>query len=115
MMDMAGDTSAELACIDALANAALPLWEAPADALARRINVSENVTYLVESSVGRAILRVHRAGYHSDRAIACELAWSKALRTETCVQTPAWRVGRNGDNLAVHVKVVYDCDADSIE
>ena len=96
MADSGGETSTELARIDALAAAALPLWPLPADARARRINVSENVTYLVESSAGRAVLRVHRDGYHSDRAIECELAWSRALRAETDIRTPAWRAGRDG-------------------
>ncbi len=96
MSDTAGETSDDLAEIDRLANAALTLWPLPATARARRINVSENVTYLVESDLGKAILRVHRAGYHTDRAIECELAWSKAIRADTAILTPAWRVGRDG-------------------
>lgn len=96
MTYVAGGTSAELAAIDALAAAALPLWPLPDDARVRRINVSENITYLIESSAGKAILRVHRVGYHTDRAIECELAWSQAMRAETDIQTPAWRLGRNG-------------------
>ena len=75
MTDTVGETTDELAQIDSLANAALTLWPLPGDARAKRINVSENVTYLVQSSAGKAILRIHRVGYHTDRAISCELAW----------------------------------------
>lgn len=101
MNDTAGEISEDLADLDALANAALPLWSLPADARARRINVSENVTYLVESSLGKSILRIHREGYHSDQAIECELAWSKAVRAETAIRTPAWRVGRDGKAIQI--------------
>jgi len=101
MIDTEGKAQADLVRVDALANAALSLWPLPADARAKRINVSENVTYLVRSSAGRAVLRVHRVGYHSDRAIECELAWSEALRTQTAIRTPAWRVGRDGAAIQV--------------
>ena len=39
----------------------------------RPLNVSENATYLVEDpGAGPSILRVHRLGYHTERAIASE-------------------------------------------
>lgn len=101
MNETTGEISDQLAEIDALANASLRLWPLPANARARRINVSENVTYLVESDDGKAILRVHREGYHTDRAIECELAWSKAVRADTAIRTPAWRVGRDGKAIQV--------------
>ncbi len=101
MSDNAGETSDDLAEVDRLANAALTLWPLPASARAQRINVSENVTYLVESDLGKAILRVHRTGYHTDRAIECELAWSRAIRAETSIRTPAWRVGRDGKAIQI--------------
>jgi len=101
MSSTVGDMSDDLAKVDALANAALALWALPPDAEARRINVSENVTYLVESSDGAAILRIHRDGYHTDRAIECELAWSEALRDETDIRTPAWRLGLNGAAIQI--------------
>lgn len=102
-----GETTDDLAAVDALANAALPLWPLPADARARRINVSENITYLVESSDGEAILRIHRHGYHTTRAIECELAWSRALREGADIHTPAWRLGRNG--AAIQMMGQGDC------
>lgn len=116
MNDIMGKTSDELAEIDALANAALTLWPLCENARARRINVSENTTYLVESEHGKSVLRVHREGYHTGRAIECELAWSKAVRNDTAIRTPAWRVGRDSkaiqilgnDKLAARRMVMFD-------
>ena len=94
--------SDDLSVIDDLARRALALWDLPGDAVARRINVAENVTYLVEArsvrSV-RSVLRVHRVGYHTRRAIECELAWSQALNDQGGVPTP--RVIRGRDGAAV--------------
>lgn len=88
---------ARLAELDRLATAALALWELPPETTARRLNLSENATYLVEAPGGlRRILRVHRPGYHSRRAIECELAWSQALRAEGVVEAPAALPGRDG-------------------
>ncbi|MBG0831187.1 phosphotransferase [Planomonospora sp. ID67723] len=54
------------------------------------INVSENATFRVDDprTGERAILRVHRLGYHSVPAIVSELAWLEALREEAGVRTP---------------------------
>lgn len=62
----------------------------------RRINVSENITYLVEAIGYRSILRVHRPGYHSRHAIVCELAWMAALANDNAVAVPSVIVGRDG-------------------
>ena len=81
---------------------ALRLWDMPQGAVARRINVSENVTYLVEAAGGyRAILRVHRDGYHSRRAIESELLWLDALRRDRVVATSGYYLGRNGEAIQV--------------
>jgi len=62
--------------LDRLAQKALALWDLPAGARARRINVSENTTDLVEDEGGfRAVQRVHRANYHTRQAIEGALAW----------------------------------------
>ncbi|GAA3161375.1 phosphotransferase [Planomonospora alba] len=55
------------------------------------INVSENATFRVDDpETGlRAVLRVHRLGYHSAAAIRSELAWLEALRAQAGVRTPA--------------------------
>lgn len=83
--------------LNGLANDALSLWDLPEGASARLINVSENATYLVEASGGhRSILRVHREGYHTRRAIECELAWLDALGSAGVVETPGYYKGKNG-------------------
>lgn len=73
-------------------NLPLHLWDIPEDATTTLINVSENETYLVEADKFKAILRVHRQGYNSERAIECELEWSAALP----LNTPTAIVGIDG-------------------
>lgn len=81
-----------------LANRSLELWDVPEDATARLINVAENATFLVETQKGyKSILRVHREGYHTRRAIECELCWTEALNNSGCVTTPGLIQGRNGE------------------
>ena len=90
----------DLARLDDLAQASLPLWDMPAGAAAQRINVSENITYLVEAPCGWcAVLRLHREGYHTRGAIASELAWIAALRREDAVHTPGVISGRDGRDI----------------
>lgn len=89
-----------LRLLDRLAAQSLPLWDIPEGATARLINVSENATYLVEAPDGwRAILRIHRENYHSEKAIETELAWTDALRADGVVETPAVHTGRNGRRI----------------
>jgi len=93
----ASDTD-QIGALAALATASLPLWDVPVDATASLINLSENATYLVQSPSGhRMVLRLHREGYHSRRAIACELAWMAALSREGGVETARPLPGRNGE------------------
>ena len=107
----AGREMDELAQVDALVQAGLSLWPLPTGALARRINVAENVTYLIEATGYRAVLRVHRVGYHTRRAIECELAWSQALSAEGSVPTPRVISGRNSaavQVLGAHFAVLFE-------
>ena len=83
-----------------LANKSLDLWLLEDGAKANLINVSENATYLVEEPSGeKTVLRVHREGYHSRKAIECELAWMRALRQDGGVFTPLPIAGRNGEEI----------------
>ena len=85
-----------------LASDSLCLWDIPRDSVARLLNVSENVTFLVEAPGGfRAVLRVHREDYHSRQAIESELAWIAALGISRTVSTPGCYPGRNGQALQV--------------
>lgn len=83
-----------------LANESLKLWSLEDGARASLINVSENTTYLVEQPSGnKAVLRVHRDGYHSGNAISCELAWMRALCAEGIVYAPLPIAGRDGAEI----------------
>ena len=74
------------------ARAALPAYGWAEDAELRLLSLSENATYLATGGNPAGgdplVLRVHRPGYHSLAAIHSELAWMKALRSETAVATP---------------------------
>lgn len=60
---------------------------------------SENSTYVVTSKSGmRYVMRVHRTGYHSEIAIASELAWLAALAGDG-IEVPVAIAGLNGDTL----------------
>ncbi len=99
MIDGAWPMDILLQRLDALVNQSLSLWDIPAEAEARLINVSENTTYLVEAPGWKSILRTHRQNYHSETAIRCELAWSTALTRESGVITPDYYLGKNGSPI----------------
>lgn len=81
---------AQLECLQELATAALTHYGIEPASPPRLVNLSENATYRVdEAGTGRAFaLRIHREGYHSQNAIASELAWLQALRRDGVVTTP---------------------------
>jgi Ser/Thr protein kinase RdoA (MazF antagonist) len=79
--------------VGALATAVASRWAVGVDAEVRLLGVSENATFLVEGPAGRAVLRVHRLGYHPPGAVASELAWLDALagggiRVPAVLRTP---------------------------
>jgi len=81
----------------ALAQEALPLWDLPAESAVALINLSENATYRIDPPGAEPlILRIHREGYNSVRAIQCELAWAEAIRRDTGIVTPEAIPGRDG-------------------
>jgi len=84
-----------IAAADAL-RAARAGWDVPEEATATLINVSENLTYRLESGEWRRILRVHRAGYHTRAAIESELAWLAAVGGDTGLHVAAAVPGRDG-------------------
>ena len=94
------DIGGNMARLASLAKASLRLWDVPDQASVRLLNLSENATYLVEAEGGyRSVLRVHREGYHSRRAIECELAWMAALSRDGGVATPQPICGKDGDPI----------------
>ena len=88
----------KLECLRQLATWALAHYELPSGATVEMINLSENATFRVDDPVShrRWALRVHREGYHSETAVASELAWLTALRRDGAAVTPVPRAGRDG-------------------
>jgi Ser/Thr protein kinase RdoA (MazF antagonist) len=67
--------------MQALARAALERWDLPVTGIAP-IKVRENAVFRIDLvGGGRAVLRVHRDGYHSDSELESEFAWLRALET----------------------------------
>ena len=79
---MSGTSSAEaafLADMQALAHTALRGWDLAVADLAP-IKVRENAVFRIDlAGGGRAVLRVHRGGYHSDAELGSEFVWMRAL------------------------------------
>jgi len=80
---MSGEAVAEsdafLERMQALARAALDRWNLTVTDLSP-IKVRENAVFRIDlAGGGRAVLRVHRQGYHSDSALESEFAWLRAL------------------------------------
>ena len=100
---MTDSDAKRLPALASLATEALALWDVPADAKPRLINLSENATYLITSDTGlRAILRIHRENYNAHRAIECELAWMAALSRDGGVETAPPIAGRDGRAIQKH-------------
>jgi len=92
-----GDVLERMALV---ARQALQAYDADPGARVELINVSENATFVAEGpELGRAILRVHRLGYHDFNAIESELAWMRALRNEAGISTPAVLPARDGQQV----------------
>jgi Ser/Thr protein kinase RdoA (MazF antagonist) len=69
----------ELDQMQSLALAALDAWDLSVAAVAP-IKVRENAVFRIDlAGGGRAVLRVHRSGYHSDAELDSEFAWMSAL------------------------------------
>lgn len=77
------------------------------DAAMRQLSLSENATYLVESSADsngeadpqRFVLRLHRPGYREKKLIESELAWIDALADEGTVRVARAYPTFQGDKL----------------
>src|SRR3954467_11927531 len=84
--------------LEAIARDALRAHGIGPDALLTLLNISESATYAVADPAtgGRSVLRVHRPGYHSRRAIESELAWIAALRADDIVSSPEVLATRQG-------------------
>jgi Ser/Thr protein kinase RdoA (MazF antagonist) len=86
--------------MQALAQAALERWDLGAAALAP-IKVRENAVFRIDlRDGGRAVLRVHRPGYHSDSELESEFAWLDALESAG-VRVPRVIRSRGGRNFEI--------------
>jgi len=98
MTGRALDPAIFLAEMQALAQAALARWDLAATNLAP-IKVRENAVFRIDlEGGGRAVLRVHRHGYHSDSALESEFAWLRALESAG-IQVPRVIRSRQGRNF----------------
>lgn len=94
------DTADPTQSLDRLAEEAIRRFPLPDGATLTLINVSENVTYRIDTPDGRRwALRIHREGYHSPTAIASELAWLEALKADGAAVVPTPVAGRDGEHI----------------
>lgn len=83
-----------------LAELILPEWGVT-DANLSMIKMRENAVFKVELPDGdKQVLRIHRAGYHSDDALRSELQWIQAL-SSAGVETPDVIPRQSGDLFIV--------------
>jgi Ser/Thr protein kinase RdoA (MazF antagonist) len=84
------------------AQAAVTAYDGGAAAALQLINVSENATFLVtQPQQPLSVLRVHRAGYHTQQEVASELAWMDALRREAGLSTPPALAAADGRTIVL--------------
>jgi Ser/Thr protein kinase RdoA (MazF antagonist) len=97
-MDTALSHDELLARLGRMAHGATARYALSPRSSATMINLSENATYRIDDpdSGGQTILRIHRVGYHSERAIESELQWMTALRRDTGLETPEPIPARDG-------------------
>lgn len=83
-----------------LALTALRAWDLEVANLAP-IKVRENAVFRIDlAGGGRAVLRVHRCGYHSDDELDSEFVWMRALEAAG-IQVPRVIRSRNGRDFEV--------------
>jgi Ser/Thr protein kinase RdoA (MazF antagonist) len=93
--------SEQIAALTELARAALPAWGLQADSSLELLAERENAVFTVTSGGERFVLRVHRAGYHSDAQILSQVAWARALQRDDVVHTADVIDTSRGESFAV--------------
>lgn len=90
----------QLERLQKLATKALTFFDISADTPLTLINHRENAVFRVDdiANARRYVLRVHRAGYQTERTIRSELQWMDALHV-TGIQTPQVVIGTNGETV----------------
>jgi Ser/Thr protein kinase RdoA (MazF antagonist) len=92
----------QIAALTELARLALPAWglstETPIELLAER----ENAVFVITTGDRqRFVLRVHRAGYHSDAQLRSQVAWARSLQRDGVVRTAEVVDTTGGEPFAV--------------
>ena len=78
----------QIAALTELAWAALPTWGLKPESSIELLAERENAVFVVTSGDGeRFVLRVHRAGYHSDAQLRSQVAWARALQRDGVIRT----------------------------
>lgn len=97
----AATRAALIARSEQLARRALLRYDFSPEATVEVINLSENVTLRIDDpQLGeRAVMRLHRPGYHTVAQIKSELQWLDALRQDRCVSVPPPIGGRHGERV----------------
>lgn len=85
--------------MESIARTALVHWNLGAADL-DLLKFRENAVYKASAGGGRFALRVHRPGYHSDRALQSELQWINAL-AEADIEVPRVVPTESGELFAV--------------
>ncbi len=99
-MTNAAASGATLAGLESLVRHSLPLWGLSPQTRIGLANLSENATWRLDMPDGaRAMLRVHREGYHRLEGIRSELAWLHALHEETGLIVPRPIAGLDGEEV----------------
>lgn len=82
---------------EALVRDALPLWDIDRNSALNLLKLRENAVYAITNRAAneKLVIRVHRAGYHSDAELRSEWQWITGLK-EYGVLTPELRYSRNG-------------------
>lgn len=94
------DSEAFLREMHAFARSALRHWDLQVSSLAP-IKVRENAVFRIDLiGGGRAVLRVHRCGYHSDVELDSEFVWMRALEAAG-IQVPRVIRSRHGRDFEV--------------
>jgi Ser/Thr protein kinase RdoA (MazF antagonist) len=92
----------QIAALTELARLALPAWRLPPDSSMELLAERENAVFVVTAGDGkRFVLRVHRAGYHSDAQLRSQVAWARALQRDGVVRTAEVIDTAGGEPFAV--------------
>ncbi len=93
----------QIRSLEVLARKAFPYWGVSPDAELAMLKLGENGVFSVQDGAKRTVLRVHRAGYHTDAELVSEMAWVDALKGEA-LRTPQIIPTLDGPRF-VHVQV----------